>query len=149
MPYVMVPVPEEHVEEVMQFMLRTMARASQEDWDQENVTRVFGEVDELSKTLLAHIARATVAGKEIFENDAAAAVQLSSRETSAIVRELNELAREENRPSMIYRRPATEVLPNGRTVDKTAIVVDEEVAPLIVEAEKADLAANPLPGTPG
>ena len=149
MPYVMVPVPEEHVEEVMQFMLRSMARASQEDWDQENVTRVFSEVDELSKTLLSHIARATVAGKEVFEGDAAAAVQLSPRETTAIVRELNEIAREENRPSMIYRRPTNEVLPNGRTVEKTAIVADELVAPLIVEAEKADHAANPLPGAPG
>ncbi len=147
MPYVMVPVPEEHVEEVMQFMLRSMARASQEEWDQENVTRVFGAVDELSKTLLSHIARATVAGKEVFEAGAATAVQLSPRETTAIVRELNEVSREENRPSLIFRRPAVEVLPNGRTVDKHAIVVEEEIAPLIIEAEKADLAANPLPGS--
>lgn len=147
MPYVMVPVPEEHVEEVMQFMLRSMTRASQEEWDQENVTRMFSEVDELSKTLLAHVARATIAGKEVFEADAARAVQLSPRETTAIVRELNEIAREENRPSMIYRRPATELLPNGRTVEKTAVVVEEAVAPLVLEAEKADLAANPLPGS--
>ncbi|MEZ5246724.1 MAG: hypothetical protein R2707_16625 [Acidimicrobiales bacterium] len=149
MPYVMVPVPEEHVEEVMQFMLRSMARASQEEWDQDSVTRIFGQVDELSKTLLSHVARATVAGKEVVEGDAAAAVQLSQRETSAIVRELNEISREENRPSLIYRRPTIEVLPNGRTVDKFAIVVDDAVAPLLIEAEKADLAANPLPGTVG
>lgn len=148
MPYVMVPVPEEHVEEVMQFMLRSMTRAAQEEWDQEHVTRIFGEVDELSKTLLAHVARATVEGREVFESDAAAAVQLSPREAAGIVRELNELAREENRPAMIFRRPTTEVLPNGRTIEKVAIVVEEEVAPLVIEAEKVDLAANPLPGLP-
>ena len=147
MPYVMVPVPEEHVEEVMQFMLRSMARASQEPWDQENVTRTFSEADEISKTLLSHIARATVAGKEVFEGDAAAAVQLSQRETTAVVRELNELSREENRPPLIFRRSAVEVLPNGRTVDKFAIVVEEDVATLIIEAEKADHAANPLTGS--
>ncbi len=149
MPYVMVPVPEDHVEEVMQFMLRTMARASQEEWDQENVTRIFLGVDEISKTLLSHIAHATKAGKEVFEGDAAAVVQLSQRETSAIVRELNEISREENRPPIIYRRPSMEVLPNGRTVEKFTIVVDDEIAPLLIAAEKADLAANPLPGSAG
>lgn len=148
MPYVMVPVPEEHVEEVMQFMLRSMAKASQEDWDQASVTELFAEVDELSKMLLSHVARATVEGKEVFEGDAAAAVQLSVRETAAIVRELNEMARDLNHPSIIYRRPTSEVLPNGRTMEKNAIAVDDEIAPLILEAEKSDLAANPLPSTP-
>lgn len=147
MPYVMVPVPEEHVEDVMNFMLKAMARASQEDWDQAQVTEVFAQVDELSKALLSHVAKATLDEREVYETEAAAAVQLSQRETSAIVRELNELARELNRPAMIFRRPTVEVLPNGRTIDRFAIVVEEEVAPLIVEAEKADLAANPLPGS--
>ncbi len=39
MPYVMVPVPEEHVEDVMQFILRAMARASIEPWDQPSLER--------------------------------------------------------------------------------------------------------------
>jgi len=147
MPYVMVPVPEEHVEEVMQFMLRSMTRASQEEWDQESVTQLFAEVDELSKMLLSHVARAAASGTEVFEADAAAAVQLSQRETAAIVRELNELGREQNRPSMVYRRPSLEMLPNGRTIEKFAIVVEETVVPLVLEAEKADLQANPLLGT--
>lgn len=146
MPYVMVPVPEEHVEDVMNYMLRAMARANQEQWDQDNVTELFSQVDELSKALLAHVARAVTEGREVYENDAAAAVQLSQRETAAIVRELNEIAREANRPSMIFRRPTVELLPNGRTMDRFAIVVEEDVAPLVLEAEKADLAANPLPG---
>jgi len=149
MPYVMVPVPEEHVQEVMQFMLRTLTRASQEEWDQENITRIFSEVDEISKTLLTHLARATMTGEEVFEASAAKAVQLSNRETTAIVRELNEVSREENRPSLIARRASVEVLPNGRSTERFAIVVEEEVAPLILEAEKADLAANPLPGSGG
>jgi hypothetical protein len=35
MPYVMVPVPEEHVQDVMQFVLREMAKASHVPWDDE------------------------------------------------------------------------------------------------------------------
>lgn len=149
MPYVMVPVPEEHVEDVMNYMLKALARANQEQWDQESVTELFSQVDELSKALLAHVARAITEEREVYETDAAKTVQLSLRETAAIVRELNELAREQNRPSMIVRRPTVEILPNGRTMDRYAIVVEREVAPLILEAEKADLAANPLPGGGG
>ena len=147
MPYVMVPVPEEHVEEVMQFMLRAMARASLEDWDQDSVTEMFSQVDELSKTLLSHVARAISNGKEVFEADAAAAVQLTQRESAAIVRELNELSRELNRPTIIFRKPSTEVLPNGRVIEKNAIVIEAELVPLVLEAEKADPTANPLPST--
>ena len=147
MPYVMVPVPEEHVEEVMQFMLRAMARASLEDWDQDSVTEMFSQVDELSTTLLSHVARAIANGKEVFEADAAAAVQLTQRESAAIVRELNELSRELNRPTIIFRKPSTEVLPNGRVIEKNAIVIEAELVPLVLEAEKADLTANPLPST--
>lgn len=149
MAYVMVPVPEEYVEDVMNYMLKAMARASQEQWDQEKVTQLFAEVDELSKALLAHVSRAIVEGREVYETDAAKAVQLSQRETAAIVRELNELAREMNRPSLIFRRPTVEVLPNGRTMDRFAVVVEEDIAPLVLDAEKADLAADPLPGSAG
>lgn len=144
MPYVMVPVPEEHVEEVMQFMLRAMAKANQEDWDAEGLTTLFAEVDELSKTLLSVVARSTLKGDDIFENDAARAVQLSQRETLAIIRELNELAREENRPSLLTRKLTTEVLPNGRTQDRWAITMEPEIAPLVADAERADLASNPV-----
>jgi hypothetical protein len=125
-----------------------MAKASLEDWDQASVTEMFAEVDELSKMLLSHVARATVEGKDVYESDAAAAVQLSVRETAAIVRELADLARDANRPSLIVRRASTELLPNGRNVEKNVIIIEDEIAPLIIEAEKTDLAANPLPGTP-
>jgi hypothetical protein len=149
MPYVMVPVPEEHVEEVMQFMLRTMSRASQEDWTLESVSSMFNEADELTRTLLSFTARATIKGVEVLEADAAAAVQLSHRETGAIVRELNETARDFNRPNVLVRRPSSELLPNGRTIEKTALAMEIDVATLIQEAERADLAANPIPGSSG
>ncbi|MEZ5167457.1 MAG: hypothetical protein R2695_13555 [Acidimicrobiales bacterium] len=149
MPYVMVPVPEEHVEEVMQFMLRSIAKASEEPWDTESMSTLFDDSDELTRTLLSFVARATIKGVEVLEADAAAAVQLSHRETAAIVRELNEQAREMNRANVLVRQPTTQVMPNGRTLEKTALAMDETIAALVQEAERADLAANPLPGTSG
>ena len=60
MPYEMVPVPEEHVQDVMQFILREMAKASLEPWDDESVSKLFHEVDESSRSLLAYTARASL-----------------------------------------------------------------------------------------
>ena len=65
MPYVMMPVPEEHVEEVMQFILRAIARASIQPWDAESITKLYGEVDEASRSLLAFVARASAAASSM------------------------------------------------------------------------------------
>src|SRR4029453_8318573 len=67
MPYVMVPVPEEHVQDVMQFILREMAKASLVPWDEESVTVLFHEIDEANRSLLAYVARATLSGTDITE----------------------------------------------------------------------------------
>lgn len=147
MPYVMVPVPEEHVEEVMRFMLRALARASEEEWDLEAMTAIFDGSDEITRTLLSVVARATLGDKQVSDRDVAEATQLSVRESTAIIRELNELAREENRPNVLVRNPTTERLPNGRLTEKIVVAMEPEIAELIAEAERADLAANPLPGT--
>ena len=63
MPYVMVPVPEEHVKEVMEFVIRTMARASIEEWDEESIESLFATVDEASRSLLSVVARAATTGQ--------------------------------------------------------------------------------------
>lgn len=143
MGYVMVPVPEEHVEEIMQYLLRVMTKASQQDWDAESVAALFAEADEFSKALLGAVARAVRSETELFEDDAASAVQLSQREMSAIVRELNDIARDENRPTLIGRRPINETLPNGRMRERMTIIMEPDIAELVGEAERADLATPP------
>lgn len=138
MPYVNVPVPEEHVEEVMQFVLRAMTRASQEPWDDESIGKLFDEVDELSKALLAFVARAVSTGKDLSQNDAASMIQLSGRETMAIQRELNELARAAGRPTLISQRTINEPLPNGRTTEKRIFSMELDVAQLVRDAEQRE-----------
>ena len=46
MPYVMVPVPEEHVQDVMQFVVRMASQATLEPWTQEALGELFDEIDE-------------------------------------------------------------------------------------------------------
>jgi hypothetical protein len=145
MPYVMVPVPEEHVQAVMQFVLREVAKASLEPWDQESVSELFRDVDEESRSLLAYAARATISGREISEAEAADLVQLRQREMAGIMRDLNERAAKANRPALVSTRTVTEALPNGRTLEKRVVWLSEELAPLVHSAERAELAEVPAP----
>jgi hypothetical protein len=145
MPYVMVPVPEEHVQDVMQFVLREVARASLEPWDEAAVSTLFHEVDEEGRSLLAYAARAVVSGKELSEADAAALLQLRPREMAGLVRDINERAAQANRPNIVFTRVVSETLPNGRTVDKRVLSMSDELAPLVRDAERAELADVPAP----
>ena len=145
MPYVMVPVPEEHVQDVMQFVLREVARASLEPWDEKAISTLFHEVDEEGRSLLAYVARAIASGKEISEADAATLLQLRQREMAGLVRDINERASQANRPNLVFTRTVTETLPNGRTTDKRVLAMSDELAPLVRDAERAELANVPAP----
>lgn len=148
MPYVMVPVPEQHVEEVMQFVLRAMTRASLQPWDEESLGALFSEVDELSRTLLAFVARSALAGEDLPETEAARMMQLSGRETLAIQRELNEVARQSDREPLMTQRMVPQLLPNGRTTEVRVYEMEEPIARLVVDAERRELleANDRLPG---
>jgi hypothetical protein len=145
MPYVMVPVPEEHVQDVMQFVLREVAKASLEPWDEESISTLFHEVEEEGRSLLAYVARAIASGKEITEADAAALLQLRPREMAGLVRDVNERAARASRPNLLLARVVTETLPNGRTTDKRVLTMSDELAPLVRNAERAELADVPAP----
>jgi hypothetical protein len=140
MPYVMVPVPEEHVQDVMQFILREMSKASLEPWDGESISQLFHEVDEASRSLLAYTARGSLSGTDITEAQAADMMQLRQREVVGIVRELNERAATASRPGLITTRTVTETLPNGRTKEKRVLSMSDEFAGLVRDAERAELA---------
>jgi len=145
MPYVMIPVPEEHVEEVMQYVLRAVARAAIQPWDTESISGIFSDVDEATRSLLAFVARASVDGGELDSADAARKLQMTVREVAGIMNELSQLIRDSNRSSLIIARAVTERLPNGRTKEKRMLQMDPDVADLVREAEKAELASAPHP----
>ena len=142
MPYIMIPVPEEHVEDVMQFTLRAIAQAAIEPWDTESITQIYGEVDEATRSLLAFVARASFDGEELAAADAARRIQLTVREAVGIINELNTLTREAKRPSLIVARNVPERLPNGRITEKRVFQMAPEVAELVQAAEQAELSGS-------
>lgn len=142
----MVPVPEEHVEAVMQFILRSIAQASIEDWDVESLEKLWAEIDEVARSLLSFTARTTSAGGELDVADAAQQMQVNQREVMAIVNELMAVARGWNRPVLVSTRPTTERLPNGRTIDKRVLMMATDVARIVSEVDRADLLDATPPG---
>jgi hypothetical protein len=151
MPYVMVPVPEEHVEAVMQFVIRAIARSSIEEWDEASIGELYHGIDEVSRSLVAFVARSAGDGKELDVLEAARQIQMTPREVTGIVNELTGLNRDENRPTLISMRTVQERLPNGRTTDRRVLTMEPEVADLVQAAERAELAElrQALDATPG
>ena len=80
MPYVMVPVPEEHVQEAMEAILRITRQAQLNPWDAESIDQFFRAEDEPSKALLTLVARASRDGKQL--TSTATASPSSSRTTA-------------------------------------------------------------------
>jgi hypothetical protein len=142
MPYVMVPVPEEHVEDVMRLVLRLRAKTVVLAWDDAGVRSFFGGLDEMSRALVSFVARGASAGKDLTDADVAALMQLKGRETNALIREVNALAKESARPGPIITNRVKEPLPNGRTIERRYVTMAPEVAVLFRTAEKEEARAS-------
>ena len=82
MPYVMVPVPEEHVLEVMGFVMRLATRPSHDEppraWDQDAVNEFFAKANEPTRGLLSILAHPKRAGKEFIPPDIARTLELEA-----------------------------------------------------------------------
>jgi hypothetical protein len=145
MPYVIVPVPEEPVQDVMQFVLRELAKASQEPWDEGSVSELFQEVDEAGRSLLAYTARASMSGTDVREPQAAEMMQLRQREVSGLPGDLNERAAKTNHPALVITCTLTETLPHGRNTERRVLSMSDEVASLVWNGERAELGHAPTP----
>jgi hypothetical protein len=143
--WVMVPVPDEHVQEVMEFVIRAIARASVQPWDDDAVEEYFQKADEPTRGLMSVVARAAISGKDLTDQMAADFLQVSLRETVGILREANDLARAADRPILISTNTVEEELPSGRTRERRLYTMPTTLAKMVRNAERADaLESRPL-----
>jgi hypothetical protein len=146
MDYVMVPVPQEHVVDVMQHVARLVARASVQPWDDEELGRAFDEVDEACRALLSFVARNVVAGKDVSDEDAAKTLELNVREVRAIVRDLREVADRGKHEPIVSLRETSVVLRNNRTVQRRIFAMTEAAARALRAHERTSIAGGDEPG---
>jgi hypothetical protein len=145
MPFVMVPVPEEHVVAVMRHVVSLVNRASERPWDDEAVEELFLAADEPSRSLLSVVAQATLAGNELADTEAARALELELRDTLEILRELNEQAEADKRQALLGMRGVDEITPGGRKRTKRTVTMSEEVAHMVRAAERVARDVEPHP----
>jgi hypothetical protein len=149
MPYVMVPVPEQHVLEVMATVLRLAARQSHTEppqgWDQQAVTDLFAKANEPTRGLLSYLAHPKRAGTEFIPPDIARALELDASEVSGLLGPLNREFRRANRVPLFESRVHPETSPSGRTLKRRRLMMSDEHARMVRAAEQAVRAVEPDP----
>ena len=147
MPYVMVPVLEEHVLDVMCYVTR-LSRSHEEgtgEWDQESIERLFEESNELSRSLISYLAHPARAGHEVSPPEIAQALELQLSDFAGIVGPLNRQFRKLNKVPLFESRVASATTPSGRQMKKRTLVMTEELSQMVRTAEKAVREREPHP----
>lgn len=145
MGFVMVPVPEEHYFDVMQHVVRLLARAAEKPWDKEAVDEFFRDSDEAIRSVVSHIARATVAKRPVSDLDVARALEIQLGDLSPIIMRINLQSKGFGRQMMFEANSVPELLPNGRVLNKRLLVMTEDVARMVRTAEQAARELEPHP----
>ena len=148
MPFVMVPVPEEQVFDVMQFIVKSARRANLEPWDQAAVDEFFLAADEPIRSLLSTVARSTLAGREVGTDTVIKAMELQLRDLGGILKLVEQGCQDMSRLPLYEVRTDTEVGPSGRPRPVRKFVMDEAVARMVRSAEQTarELEPHPLDG---
>jgi hypothetical protein len=146
MPYVMVPVPEEHVVEVMQYVTKLIAKSSLEPWDQVSVEQLFLEANEGVRSLLSVVASAALAENDITASEAARALELKLRDLGDIMAPIDEAAKEGNFKPILVWEVAERIGPAGRPRQVRNLVMEREVAEMVraIELKARELEPHPL-----
>jgi hypothetical protein len=141
----MVPVPEEHVVEVMQHVTKLIQKASREPWDRDAIDELFLEADEGVRSLLSVVASATLKGQDITASEAARALELQLRDLGPIQAPITEAATDANRVPLIEMVSSERTGPAGRVRQVRNMSMDREVAEMIRAAELKLLEQEPHP----
>jgi hypothetical protein len=141
MPYVMVPVPEEHVLEVMGIVLRLSARPAHEEppkpWDQDAVNEFYAKANDPTRGLLSFLADRKRAGKEFIPPDIGRGLKLETSEVSGLLGPLNREFRRSNRYPLLESRVQVETSQDGRSLRRRRLKMLPENAQMVRAAEQA------------
>lgn len=134
MSYVMVPVPEQHVQAVMRYVLKLLQEDELEGWDEEGMLRFFAESDEITRAILSYVAQPDHDGR-VRQEDVARSLELHGY-VPRMIRDLKIRSRQEyGRASPIRNEKDFAGPAGGRPVP--VLVMDEDVAVLVRKAEQA------------
>jgi hypothetical protein len=147
--FVMVPVPEELVNDVVQLVARLNMQGgpagSFKPWDASAIEKYFLEANEETRTLLSVVARGSLAGKRVTDQVAADFMQIGVPETLKVLRGISDSLRQAQRVQLVEVNVVSEPLPSGRMRDKRYLTMPRELARMVREAERAVEVLEPHP----
>jgi hypothetical protein len=135
--FVMVPVPEEHVLEVMAFVTRLAEQPAPagavpaREWDQEQVDRLVADANDRTRALLGFIAHRSRAGKEVPPREIAAGLGLERSDIPGILGPMNRQFRRVNLAPLFDSRVRTVTNAEGRPEKRRTIVIPKERARMV------------------
>jgi len=134
----MVPVPEEHVSQVMRMVVRLTDNApeSLQPWDEDAVAQLFAEVGEPARALLSYLAHQSRAGKELRPKDVADGLHREQSDVPGIIGPLNRHCHRAKRPPPVESRSVTVTSRLGKPVRRRTLVMHEDIATMIRAAEE-------------
>ena len=140
MPFIMVPVPEEHVNDVMDYIVRLQRQdgAELQGWDDEGMHQLFLEADEPTRSVLSFLALPGRAGKEVEPHEIAEALELRTQDLTGILGPLHKkVKRVLRRHPLIESTTGVSRAPDGRPVRRRVYVMSDEIARMVRAAELA------------
>jgi hypothetical protein len=126
--YVMVPVPEEHLEEVMNFVRWHTVKPPAVTFDEQAVAWAIRGVDDMSRTLLGAAAAAALEGRDVTASDLGRASSCSYREVVGAILEINQLLlKAGGLQATLMMRPA----PGERDLSERVVSMPEPLARIV------------------
>lgn len=134
MPYVMVPVPAEHEDEVTQFVLKLTLAAAFDNWDADKARTLLERLDAFGRSVVLHAVRGSVDQELASDRTIAEALEVAAEDVVRCVNAVNELCAKNSWPALL--------LVDRQVSDGSAthyLVVTGKPARLILQADR-DLA---------
>lgn len=105
MPYVLVPVPEEHEDELMEEVLKMSLRERLSAWDAEPLRALVGELEPSSRRLVTMLVEVSVDNRRLSETEVATSLGIDVVELKEMVEAINSRCRAQSLPYLVLTAP--------------------------------------------
>ena len=136
----MVPVPEEHVSDVMQYIVRLQKQSGPElqEWEEDGMFQLFLEADEATRSVLSFLALPRRSGTEVEPHEIAEALELRTQDLTGILGPLQKkVKRVLRRTPLVRSSTSVSHAPDGRPIRRRVYVMSDEIARMVRAAEAA------------
>lgn len=144
----MVPVPEEHEQELMNFLYKLAVQAELAKWSPADVEAVRDAADEQARSVLHAVASATVNQEEISHLELAGSCHIGPDQVMAAVEQINGLGAQRSLPALILFESTWGTSATGERQERRNTVMSPPTASIVVRLEQeSDEAADSRPTT--